>query len=811
VEALEGAQEELRKKAFELAHEHSRLATVLSRSEEDLRRQAEHERRLERERESLDSREKALLERLQAAQAGREDLSGRLQEAVSARAEAESRTELIATEVERASREVAAARESQAAAESRLQVLRGHEASLRSSAHAFLAEREPGKAGRTLAQALSEVPEALVAPLSSALGDLLEGYLDARWEGLSETLAALSSQKAGQATFFLEGAGRRAATPPGKPPAGFEGWLHEAKGVPAGLRDLLPLVALAADGEGARRLSGALGVAAVGWDGVLVHPDGYVRGGSGGTGGASLLQHEREVREAEREAGRAKDLLEEAGRAAEAWRAEQREALEVLASLRAAEEEAREALASAVREHEGLEAEAKRLEGNRNLHEDETLQAREEREAVEAQRAEVVKLLAASEGASAEHDGLIRQGEETLAAARKVQEEAHEKVAQTREAAGRVAQQLKSARNAFRTAGEYHDQLAEQERRLGEETASHEARAASLGAEVTEGQRALGAMLLALQEERTRKAGFEEDQRRFSAEVEGLERQVKEAREALGEVKEEAGRVETALAGVDADLRNLAERMGATFEEAPEELAREFSGMDPLAEEERQEEARALVRLEGRIQELGAVNMLARQEYDELEQRHTFLSGQRKDLEESVASLQETIRKINRTTRDRFMEAFNAVQEHFAHLFKEVFEGGEARLTLLDEANPLETGVEIYAQPPGKKLQNMLALSGGEKAMVALALLFSLFMYRPQPFFLLDEVDAPLDEANINRFSRLLVRFQGQTQFLVVSHNKRTMELAEVLYGVTMAEGGVSKIVSVRLADVEEQLGVGAG
>jgi chromosome segregation protein len=233
--------------------------------------------------------------------------------------------------------------------------------------------------------------------------------------------------------------------------------------------------------------------------------------------------------------------------------------------------------------------------------------------------------------------------------------------------------------------------------------------------------------------------------------------------------------------------------------------------MEPLSEEERQEEARALVRLEGRIQELGAVNMLARQEYDELEQRHTFLSGQRKDLEESVASLQETIRKINRTTRERFMEAFNAVQEHFAHLFKEVFEGGEARLTLLDEANPLETGVEIYAQPPGKKLQNMLALSGGEKAMVALALLFSLFMYRPQPFFLLDEVDAPLDEANINRFSRLLTRFQGQTQFLVVSHNKRTMELAEVLYGVTMAEGGVSKLVSVRLADVEEQLGVGAG
>jgi len=215
--------------------------------------------------------------------------------------------------------------------------------------------------------------------------------------------------------------------------------------------------------------------------------------------------------------------------------------------------------------------------------------------------------------------------------------------------------------------------------------------------------------------------------------------------------------------------------------------------------------------MEEKIQGLGAVNMLAREEYAELETRYNFLAEQRSDLEASVASLQETIRKINRTTRERFMEAFNAVKEHFAHLFKQVFEGGEARLTLLDEANPLETGVEIFAQPPGKKLQSLQLLSGGEKAMVALALLFSLFRYRPQPFFILDEVDAPLDEANINRFNRLLSQFHGQTQFMVVSHNKRTMELAQVLYGVTMAEGGVSKMVSVRMAEVAERLGMAQG
>ena len=196
--------------------------------------------------------------------------------------------------------------------------------------------------------------------------------------------------------------------------------------------------------------------------------------------------------------------------------------------------------------------------------------------------------------------------------------------------------------------------------------------------------------------------------------------------------------------------------------------------------------------------------MLAREEYREHEERHAFLQEQKKDLEGAMASLQETIRKINRTTRERFLEAFLAVQEHFAHLFKEVFDGGEARLSLLDESNPLETGVEIFAQPPGKKLTVLNLLSGGEKAKVALALLFALFKYRPHPFFILDEADAPLDEANINRFHRLLSQFRGQTQFLVISHNKRTMELADVLYGVTMVEGGVSRVVSVRMADAEE-------
>jgi len=210
--------------------------------------------------------------------------------------------------------------------------------------------------------------------------------------------------------------------------------------------------------------------------------------------------------------------------------------------------------------------------------------------------------------------------------------------------------------------------------------------------------------------------------------------------------------------------------------------------------------------MENKLESMGPVNLLAREEYDTKKKRCDFLIDQREDLNRSIASLEETIRRINRTTRERFMESFESVQEHFSHLFKQVFEGGEARLSLLDPANPLETGLEIYAQPPGKKLQNLTLLSGGEKSMVAIALLFALFRHRPQPFFILDEVDAALDEVNTEQFNRLLNQFRGQTQFIIVTHNKRTMEMADILYGVTMVERGVSRVVSVRLDDVQEDL-----
>src|SRR4029434_3015546 len=190
--------------------------------------------------------------------------------------------------------------------------------------------------------------------------------------------------------------------------------------------------------------------------------------------------------------------------------------------------------------------------------------------------------------------------------------------------------------------------------------------------------------------------------------------------------------------------------------------------------------------------------------YDELEERHTFLETQNADLTNSRRELLDVIARINQTTEKLFAETFAQVRINFREMFAELFGGGRADLTLLDENDALNCGIDIIAKPPGKQLQSVSLLSGGERTMTAVALLFAIYMVKPSPFCVLDEMDAPLDESNINRFIRILYRFVDQSQFLVITHNKRTISRADVLYGVTMEEQGVSKIVSVKFTTREE-------
>jgi chromosome segregation protein len=204
--------------------------------------------------------------------------------------------------------------------------------------------------------------------------------------------------------------------------------------------------------------------------------------------------------------------------------------------------------------------------------------------------------------------------------------------------------------------------------------------------------------------------------------------------------------------------------------------------------------------LRAKIDALGPVNMMAIEELTEIEERFDFLSTQKTDIEKAIADTQAAIAEIKRRSRERFTEAFHAINANFKTMFVELFGGGQGEMKLIDETDVLESGIEIIAQPPGKRLQNVLLLSGGEKAMTAMALVLGIFKYRPSPFCLLDEVDAPLDEVNIGRFSDKVIEMSANTQFMIITHSKRTMEAARTLYGVTMEDPGVSKLISVKLS-----------
>ena len=279
-----------------------------------------------------------------------------------------------------------------------------------------------------------------------------------------------------------------------------------------------------------------------------------------------------------------------------------------------------------------------------------------------------------------------------------------------------------------------------------------------------------------------------------AAGVEASESSTRLRRDALDAAREARFGAEMGETRLQADLDHLIVQAREEFGVSPSEL--------PVPAEDTEE---ALARLESEaaeltaaIERIGPVNVLAYEEHREEAARLTFLTTQRDDLLRSVAELQESIRKINATSSQRFAEAFAAINANFKEMFSRLFQGGTAEMRLLDENDMLESGVEISAQPPGKRNQSILLLSGGEKALTAIALLMAIFRYKPSPFCILDEVDAPLDEANIDRFTRLLRDMTEETQFIAITHNKRTMETADVMYGVTMEEPGCSKIVSVK-------------
>ena len=288
----------------------------------------------------------------------------------------------------------------------------------------------------------------------------------------------------------------------------------------------------------------------------------------------------------------------------------------------------------------------------------------------------------------------------------------------------------------------------------------------------------------------------------FLERLNAREKDIKTLRQSREEANTRLHTAEIRMAEVDAESKNIIQNVRDEYDIDAEQI----SPIPPSTEVSQEDRASHIQELKERLKDLGAVNLLALEEYDTTRERQEFLSAQMEDLFNAKSTLQSTITKINQTARNLFLETFGQVRTNFKQVFAELFTGGEADVRLIDETDPLESPIEISARPRGKKLLSIAQMSGGERALTAISLLFAIYLVKPSPFCILDEIDAPLDDANIHRFLRIIRTFSEQTQFIIITHNKITMEAADILYGVTMEQPGVSKVVSVRFNEDEEEL-----
>ena len=293
----------------------------------------------------------------------------------------------------------------------------------------------------------------------------------------------------------------------------------------------------------------------------------------------------------------------------------------------------------------------------------------------------------------------------------------------------------------------------------------------------------------------------EGERQKILSQVSEMEKELRERRSQLDKLQDKIRSLDLHNAQLEMKLSSIKERLSSGYQVSLDELFKERE----VEEIDGEATSREIAELKAKLEAMGPVNLVAIEENKELEERYDFLIGQQEDLIQAKESLQKVIAKVNRTIRSLFMETFEQVRKHFNGLFCTLFGGGKANLVLIDESDILESGIDIIAQPPGKRLQSISLLSGGERALTAIALIFALFKVKPSPFCLLDEIDAPLDDSNINRFTRLLQEFTSQSQFIIITHNKRTIAMADVMYGITMEESGVSKLVSVRFREREKE------
>jgi chromosome segregation protein len=525
-----------------------------------------------------------------------------------------------------------------------------------------------------------------------------------------------------------------------------------------------------------------------------------VTGGRQGEAGPLALK--RELREHESEAGRLEIVA----------RDQQRELTRLEMEIVTGEADVATVMGQHLEAEKSFVASTHTRDQARTEHRRVVLQLATEQEEIASLRAEAEAARARAEQARRDRGEALR----SRAAAEAEAVEAAERLARLREDFQGLQDNVTARREDLATMSERLASAESIEQRLSEEISQARERAKSLQqqyaalsqekAALESSCEELGLQAEELRKEKARredqKSVFEKEWDEARSRAGQLDESLRGKRTSLDELRAERGQLQIEKARNDADREYLRQTCLAELNAQPEELMAQESqllvGEDLVAAETSYNEMKA------RVEAMGPVNMMALEEFKECEERESFLRRERDDLVQSIENTQLTINEIDQVSRQKFEEAFNFINAHFAVAFQSLFGGGHGEMRLGEPDSSGEAGIDIVAQPPGKRLQNILLLSGGEKALTALALLIAVFRYQPSPFCILDEVDAPLDEANVGRFNKMLADMCGQTQFIVVTHNRKTMEMGSVLYGVTMQEPGVSKLVSVKWEEAVE-------
>jgi len=716
--------------------------------------------------------------------------------------EVEARTISLSLAAEQAGQKLLGLAETAATHESRLAVLldlrRRYEGFAR-GVQTLLAGERPGGMHGTIAE-LIRVPAELVEAVEAALGAGVGTILVEERAAPAGYIDQLREREGGRATFLPLAGLETAPEARGGAPAGDGIWGRLSDLVEAhserfagAVEYMLGDVIVVADRSRAQALIArpeAQGYRVVTLDGELWTRSGAVSGGDGA--GTSVLSREQEIAATEEALVPLRAEIA-ALRAEEAdLRAEREASAGTLRELRSRYEAEREAVFACEKAHaEAALAAQIKAEVIRDLEGAIAALAQE----LAASGAREVALGSELDDARRESQTFASDCADLEAEVAHLEEERDRRLAEEQEA--RMAWAAFSARLAEvradndRLAAE-RGEIAAELARLGGEIELGTESLAMLATTIAEHETATAQAMLDREEKEARVRALELAEGEARAEVVAEEKEVRTVRHGFdglleGTHKDELDH-ERARGEIEAIAARIREEYGVELLETNETLA---EGQDPAAALDELNELRE------RLRRIGPVNLLAIEQYDEVKQRFDFLTKQRDDLVAARTELLEAIEKINLTASELFHQTFAQVQANFSRVFATLFEGGEAELALAGD--DLEGGIEIMARPRGKALRSIRMMSGGERALTAISLLFSIYLVKPSPFCIMDEVDAPLDDANVDRFVKLLRQFQRDTQFIVITHNKRTMEACERLYGVTMEEPGVSKLVSVRL------------